>query len=116
MKLLTGMTVVSVLAIVCMGLLPPGLAEVRIQLQGEGMAIYGTVMVPGTRQPMPGTRIGLAGDGRNSRPGDLWDEPEEEQVIATADAQGRFGFMGLAPGEYVLYAVPRPPRRSSESG
>lgn len=49
-----------------------------IQLEEEGLTISGTVMRPGTREPVPGVRVGLGAVGR----------------ITTTDAGGQFRFTG----------------------
>lgn len=66
---------------------PPGVGR---QLEEEGLAIAGTVLAPGTREPVAGIDVELSG-GRGG----------VTRTVAT-DSQGRFRFEGLQPREYSL--------------
>ena len=83
----------AVLAIVLCA--SPPLAEStasRLQIEDEGLAIYGTVMRPGTREPVATAQVEINGRNFDAR--------------VAADAEGRFRVTRLEPGEYRLTPVP----------
>jgi hypothetical protein len=66
------------------------------QFQEPGLSIFGSVLEPGTRRPMPGTRVVLVRRNPDS----------DQETSAVADVSGRFRFFGLQPGRYSVYPVP----------
>lgn len=90
MKLLTTLAAGLVIAL---GLVASGRLEARAQVGEEGLAIYGRVMRPGTREPVVGARVLI-------EPG-----PDEERAIVTTDTEGRFRLTGLEAGEYEVSPV-----------
>lgn len=72
-----------------LSVLPLPASRAGAQLEEEGLAISGTVMAIGTREPVPDASVRLTKDGA-------------EVARVRADARGRFVFMGLAPGRYRL--------------
>lgn len=88
-----GITAASLLTLlVCGALLPAGIAGARAQLDGEGLAIYGTVMRPGTRERVADARV-------------LIETRRGRQVIVTTGPDGRFRLTGLEAGEYDVSPV-----------
>jgi Carboxypeptidase regulatory-like domain len=70
------------LAVLLLVLALPALAQVQ---SGN---IYGTVLSSGDKSPLPGVTVTLTGVGA--------------PLVQTTDAQGKFRFVGLSPGSYVL--------------
>ena len=73
--------------------------QAKAQEADNSLAIFGTVMVRGTRQARPGIRVGLSGP-------DQTDFDAFRAIVngtartATTDSNGRFAFTGLAAGRY----------------
>ena len=65
-----------------LGLAVPALAQVQ---SGN---VYGTVASADDNSPMPGVTVELSGNGAST--------------VAVTDAQGKFRFLGLAPGSYTV--------------
>src|SRR5579872_2270861 len=70
------------LALPLLSLAVPALAQVQ---SGN---VYGTVASADDNSPMPGVTVELSGNGA--------------ATVAVTDAQGKFRFLGLAPGSYTV--------------
>lgn len=73
-----------------------GPGEVRAQTEEGGLAIYGTVRVAGSREPVPGAHVTLL-SGLVFRP--------DEVATVDADANGQFAFTNLSKGVYTFQTV-----------
>jgi len=95
MRLLTGMTVASVLtAVLSVDLLPAEIAEARVQLEDGGLAIYGRVMRPATREPVVGAQLVISGGEYDVSPAVLDMETGRFSLNVTRTKRVR-----LRPGE-----------------
>jgi len=83
-------------------------ADVHLKL-ARGVTIEGTVIGPDG--PVPNVGLRLAGDFAN----DLMNEPTWESALTVADGRGRFTFLGVPPGRYILRALKAPARLQAGS-
>lgn len=77
-----------------LGLHAVAVGKTRVQLDDGDLGIYGRVMRPGTREPVPGAEVQLRGPGTS-----------RATLTFTTQGDGTFGFSGLAAGEYLLSPV-----------
>lgn len=75
--------------------------EASAQLKEEGLAIYGTVMRPGTREPVVAAQVVIGGPDRTF----LETVQHERETIVSTDGEGRFRLAGLSAGRYEVGAV-----------